>query len=252
MENKNELIVFEQVGLGKLRVIKINDEDVFNLSDVCFGLGHIRSNANGIEYLRKDRIENICKNLDIKAVTTTDTNINITKDIDFENTYISEESFYDLALESKTNGARAFRKWVTSDILPSLRKRGVYIMEYAKEEIIDKEKLFGKRRIKNTFANAQIHEVEKLYDDFLEYISEEYSAKDRIRMLQSVYNGLNELNLKLSYNAVKNIGKCYDVSLLQNKVLQDKAYLQNKRNGGIKSSQTKTINKLRQGECYSL
>jgi len=244
MKMENELMVFEQTGLGKLRIIQINDEDTFNLSDICFGLGHIRSNANGIEYLRKDRIENICNNLDIKAVTTTDTNINITKDTDFENTYISEDSFYDLALESKTNGARAFRKWVTSDILPSLRKRGVYIMEHAKEEVIDKEKLFGKRRIKNTFANAEIHEVEKLYDDFLEYVSEEYNAKDKINMLQSVFNGLGELSLKLSHDAVKNVGKCYDISLLQNIVLKDKAYYQNKRNGGIKSSKTKTINKL--------
>jgi len=250
MEKKNELMVFEQTGLGKLRITQINDEDTFNLSDVCFGLGYTKKNSDGKLHLRKEKIESICETLDISGVSLSDTKYKVTKTIDFENTYISEESFYDLALESRAKNARNFRKWVTSDILPSLRKRGVYIMEHAKDEVIDKEKLFGKRRIKNTFANAQIHEVEKLYDDFLEYISEEYSAKDRIKMLQSVYNGLNELNLKLSYNAVKNIGKCYDVSLLQNKVLQDKAYLQNKRNGGIKSSQTKIINKFKQGECY--
>ena len=246
----NELMIFEQAGLGKLKVIQINDEDVFNLSDICFGLGYTRNNSIGKPYLRKDDIEYKCKTLDIIGVSLTGTNLEITKDIDFENTYISEESFYDLALESKAKNARTFRKWVTSDILPSLRKRGIYIMEHAKEEIINKEKLFGKRRIKNTFSNAQLHELERLYDDFLDYISDEYTAKEKIKMLQSVYNGLSELNLKLSYNAVKNIGKCYDVSLLQNKVLQDKAYLQNKRNGGIKSSQTKIINKFRQGEYH--
>jgi len=235
MESKNELMVFEQSGLGKLSIIKINDEDTFNLSDVCFGLGYT-TESKGKLYLYKKRIEHKCETLDIKGLDVMSNLFTITKDIDFENTYITEDSFYDLCLESDAKNARKFRKWVTSEILPSLRKRGVYIMEHAKEEIVDKEKLFGKRRIKNTFANSEIHEVEKLYDDFLEYISEEYSAKDRIRMLQSVYNGLNELNLKLSYNAVKNIGKCYDVSLLQNKVLQDKAYLQNKRNGGIKST----------------
>jgi len=244
MEKKNELMVFEQSGLGKLSIIKINDEDTFNLSDICFGLGYTRNNSIGKPYLRKDDIESKCKTLDIVGVSLTGTNLEITKDIDFENTYISEESFYDLALESKAKNARTFRKWVTSEILPSLRKRGVYIMEHAKEEVIDKEKLFGKRRIKNTFANAEIHEVEKLYDDFLEYVSEEYNAKDKINMLQSVYNGLGELNLKLSHDAVKNVGKCYDISLLQNIVLKDKAYYQNKRNGGIKSSKTKTINKL--------
>jgi len=242
-ESENDLMVFEQSGLGKLRITQINDEDVFNLSDVCLGLGYTRNNSIGKPYLRKDDIESKCKTLDIIGVSLTGTNLEITKDIDFENTYISEESFYDLALESRAKNARNFRKWVTSDILPALRKRGVYIMEHAKEEIIDKEKLFGKRRIKNTFANAEIHEVEKIYEDFLEYISEQYNAKDRIGMLQSVFNGLGELNLKLSHDAVRNVGKCYDISLLQNRVLRDKAYLQNKRNGGIKSSKTKEIDK---------
>jgi len=244
MEKKNEIQVFEQSGLGKLRVIQINEEDVFNFNDVCFGLGYTKSDGRKL-YLRKDSIENICKTLDIKGLSLADRdNINITKDIDFENTYINEDSFYDLCLESKAKNARTFRKWVTSEVLPSLRKRGVYIMEHADEKIIDKEKLFGKRRIKNTFANSEIHEIEKLYDDFIEYVSNEYNAKEKINMLQSVFNGLGELSLRLSHDAVKNVGKCYDISLLQNKVLKDKAYYQNKRNGGIKSSQTKTINKL--------
>jgi len=244
MEKKNELQLFEQSGLGKLRVIKINDEDTFNLSDVCIGLGYTKKNSDGKLHLRKEKIENICETLDISGVSPSDTKYKVTKTIDFDNTYINEDSFYDLCLESKAKNARIFRKWVTSEVLPSLRKRGVYIMEHAEEKVIDKEKLFGKRRIKNTFANAEIHEVEKLYEDFISYINDEYNAKEKISMLQSVYNGLGELNLKLSYDAVKNVGKCYDISLLQNKVLQDKAYYQNKRNGGIKSSKTKTINKL--------
>ena len=242
MESKNELMVFEKSGLGKLRIIQINDEDVFNLSDVGFGLGHTTT-SKGKLYLRKEEIKNLCKTLDIKGFSPGENFITIEKDIDFENTYISEDSFYDLALESKAKNARTFRKWVTSEILPSLRKRGVYIMEHAKEEVIDKEKLFGVRRIKNTFSNVELHEVENLYEDFLKYIANEYSAKERINMLQSVFNGLGELSLKLSHDAVKNVGKCYDISLLQNRVLRDKAYLQNKRNGGIKSSKTKEIDK---------
>ena len=242
MESKNELMVFEQSGLGKLRITQINEEDVFNLSDVCFGLGYTKI-SKGKLYLKKDDIESKCKTLDIVGLSVADNFYKITKDINFENTYISEESFYDLALESRAKNARKFRKWVTSEILPSLRKRGVYIMEHAKEEVIDKEKLFGVRRIKNTFSNVELHEVENLYEDFLKYIANEYSPKERINMLQSVFNGLGELSLKLSHDAVKNVGKCYDISLLQNRVLRDKAYLQNKRNGGIKSSKTKEIDK---------
>jgi len=243
MENKNELSVFTSEQFGQVRIMTIDGEDYFNLYDIGFGLGHIKKNGKGKEYLRKDRIEDACVKLDIKGVSVTDTNYNITKDVDFDNTYISEDAFYDLCLDSEAKNARLFRKWITLDILPSLRKRGVYIMENAKDEVVDNEKLFGKRRLKNTFANAEVHDVEKLYDDCINYINDQYNTKDKINMLQSIYNGLGELNFKLSQDAVRNVGKCYDVSLLQHRVLQDKAKYQNKRNGGIKSSKTKEIDK---------
>jgi len=116
-------------------------------------------------------------------------------------------------------------------------------MENAKDEVIDNEKLFGKRRVKNTFAKADAHEIEKLYEDCINYINDQYNTKDKIKICQSIFNGLTELSLKLSQDAVKNMGKCYDISLLQNRVIYDKAKYQNKRNGGIKSSKTKEIDK---------
>jgi prophage antirepressor-like protein len=43
-------------------------------------------------------------------------------------TTISESGLYSLVGTSRTDGAKAFKKWVTSVVLPSLRKRGVYIV----------------------------------------------------------------------------------------------------------------------------
>jgi len=243
VNEKNELQLFTSEQFGQIRIMTIDGEDHFNLYDTMFGLGYTKT-SKGKLYLRKDEIENICETLDIKGLSVSDNLIIITKDIDFENTYVTEDNFYDLCIESKAKNARSFRKWITSEVLPSLRKRGVYIMENAKEDIIDNEKLFGKRRVKNTFANAEVHDVEKLYDDCINYINDQYSTKDKIKICQSIFNGLSDLSLKLSQDAVKNMGKCYDISLLQNRVIYDKAKYQNKRNGGIKSSKTKTINKL--------
>ena len=246
MENnneKNELQIFNNEQFGQIRIMTIDGDDHFNLYDIGMGLGYT-TKAKGKLYLRKEEISNLCERLDIKGFSLSENFINIDKSIDFDNTYVTEDAFYDLCLESDAKNARSFRKWVTLEVLPSLRKRGVYIMENAKEEVIDNEKLFGKRRVKNTFAKADPHEIEKLYDDCINYINDQYSTKDKITMLQSIYNGLSESNLRLSQDAVRNVGKCYDVSLLQHRVLQDKAKYQNKRNGGIKSSKTKTINKL--------
>lgn len=136
----NGLMVFETFSneeLGQIGIAFLNDEPIFNLYDVCFNLGYTSKNNEGRIYLYKNRIEKICLNLKITGVDTVSTNkIQITKDTDFENTWINEEAFYDLCLESKAKKARAFRKWVTGEVLPGIRKEGAYITNKANPEML--------------------------------------------------------------------------------------------------------------------
>jgi len=231
--NKNELqnmlAVFNNEQFGELQICTIDGKEYFGATNTAKMLGYANPH---------DAIGRHCKKNGVVKHEVID-NMGRKQEINL----ITEGNLYRLIAKSKLSKAEEFESWVFDEVLPSLRKRGVYIMENAKDEVIDNEKLFGKRRIKNTFANAEIHEVEKLYEDCINYINDQYSTKDKIKILQSVYNGLGELNFKLSQDAVRNVGKCYDVSLLQHRVLQDKAKYQNKRNGGIKSSKTKEIDK---------
>ncbi|TCZ76071.1 phage antirepressor Ant [Paenibacillus albiflavus] len=48
-------------------------------------------------------------------------------------TLINEDGLYDVILESRKPEAKAFRKWVTSEVLPSIRKNGMY----ATDELLD-------------------------------------------------------------------------------------------------------------------
>ena len=41
-------------------------------------------------------------------------------------TYINESGFYSLVLSSKLNSAKKFKRWITSEVLPSIRKNGQY------------------------------------------------------------------------------------------------------------------------------
>ena len=133
----NELQVFEKAELGRLRVAEIDGKETFNLNDVCVGLGYTKSDGNKL-YLRKDKIDNICQSLGIVGLSLGDReSYQINKDIDFENTYISEESFYDFCLESKAKHARMFRKWVTSEVLPSIRKHGAYATSETLDNILN-------------------------------------------------------------------------------------------------------------------
>jgi prophage antirepressor-like protein len=132
MENKIE--VYKNEELGQIKIAFLNKELVFNLYDASFNLGYVKT-AKGNLYLRKDLIETICLSLDITGLSLTDNlQIPITKESDFENTWINEQSFYDLCFESKAKNARAFRRWVTGEVLPSIRATGSYIANKAYTE----------------------------------------------------------------------------------------------------------------------
>ena len=127
----DELKVFEHELFGKIRVIIVNGEPKFNLYDLAFALGYTRPNGKGVLYLRKDKLVNICESLGIVGVTPSVTgkveDVKITMDADFDSIYIHEESLYDLTFESKVKYARQFRKWVTGEIIPTIRKTGGYV-----------------------------------------------------------------------------------------------------------------------------
>lgn len=50
--------------------------------------------------------------------------------------FINESGLYDLILESKKPEAKAFRRWVTSEVLPSIRKTGSYGLQITKEDLL--------------------------------------------------------------------------------------------------------------------
>lgn len=157
----NEIMKFENVEFGEVRVLVLNGKEYFNLEDVCFKLGYVKI-AKGKEYLRKELIEGVSSRLDIKGLSTTDNKfISITKQIVFNECYISEEDLYDFIFESRCDKARKFRKWVTSEVLPSIRKDGGYISDGATAEQV--EKLIDKysfRKITSVIANSNIMELE--------------------------------------------------------------------------------------------
>lgn len=122
----NDLKIFKNTEFGKLTVTKSNGKIYFFLGEVCMCLGYTKQ-AKGHTYLRKDKIVNICESLNIEGLSPSDNFEVITLDTNFEATRITEDALYDLTFESKAKNARAFRKWVTADILPQIRKTGGYI-----------------------------------------------------------------------------------------------------------------------------
>ena len=114
--------VFNNAEFGQLRVIKASDgEPWFVAKDVCNALGL----ANvGQAVLNLDGDE--------KGITIADTLGGQQKLIT-----ISESGFYRLVLKSRKPEAKAFQRWVTHEVLPSIRKEGGYIAASANDSEAD-------------------------------------------------------------------------------------------------------------------
>ena len=108
--NMNNLQIFNNEEFGEIRTTVINDEPMFCLADIC----------------RILEIKNVsdCKSrLRQKGIVTTDTLTNGGKQ---KMIFIDESNLYKTIFQSRKESAERFTDWVTSEVLPSIRKTGGY------------------------------------------------------------------------------------------------------------------------------
>jgi len=118
----NELKIFKNSEFGEIRTVEIGGEPWFVGRDVAEVLGY--SNT-------KDAISSHVDDEDKQIFQKSE---NTTFEIPNRGmTVINESGLYSLILSSKLPNAKAFKRWVTSEVLPSIRKHGLY----AKEELLD-------------------------------------------------------------------------------------------------------------------
>lgn len=110
----NELQVFNNAMFGNVRVLLQGDEPWFVAKDVADTLGY----QNGSRDVNRHTDEE-----DRTKTMVFDGNQNK------ETILINESGLYSLVLSSKLPNAKQFKRWVTSDVLPSIRKYGSYSMD---------------------------------------------------------------------------------------------------------------------------
>lgn len=108
MENK--LMLFENEAFGKVRTLNLNGEPWFVAADVCSVLD--LSNPT-IAVSRLDEDERAKFNLGRQG----------------DATIVNEPGLYTLVLGSRKPEAKAFKRWITHEVIPAIRKHGVYITD---------------------------------------------------------------------------------------------------------------------------
>ena len=117
----NEIQVFNNPQFGAVRTAGTADNPMFCLADVCQAIGI--TNAR-----------NVKSRLDEEDVHLVDTPTNGgTQQI----TFVTESGLYDVIIRSDSEQAKPFRKWVTSEVLPSIRKHGMYATEATVESMLN-------------------------------------------------------------------------------------------------------------------
>ena len=121
IKNMNELTIFENEQFGKMRTMMIDDEPWFATIDVCRSL-EVSNPSQALKRLDPDEL-----------LTTVISNESAAADTPFMS-FVNESGLYTLILDSSKPKAKEFKRWVTHEVLPSIRKHGLY----ATDDVIDK------------------------------------------------------------------------------------------------------------------
>ena len=156
----NEIKIFENSDFGQVRTLERNNEIYFVASDICKCLD-IKNTTQAVQRLDEDE-----KSMFNIGLSGGETNL------------VNEYGLYNLILVSRKKEARAFKRWITHEVLPSIRKHGAYMTdEVLKEALTSPDFLIKlatelkeekeKRKaleIENTIKNQQIGELKPKAD----------------------------------------------------------------------------------------
>lgn len=160
-----EIKIFNSPQFGEIRTTGTSENPLFCLSDVCSVLG-----------LRQGDVK---QRLDKDVVSTQP--LETTGGIQQAN-FVNEDGLYDVILDSRKPQAKAFRKWVTSEVLPAIRKTGGYIAinhDETPEEIMARALTIAQATL------AKRDERLKQLEEKTEYQQKQIEQKDaRISVLQ--------------------------------------------------------------------
>lgn len=201
----NQVTIFNNPQFGEIRTAGTADNHLFCLADVCNALGLSAKGVN--QLLNKEVISNY----------PLETAGGIQQAL-----FVNEDGLYDVILDSRKPEAKMFRKWVTSDVLPTIRKTGGYITtttEMSDAEILAKAVLVAQTTIAN--RETRIKQLE----------SENAEQKTLIQQMQKGNDYLNVILQSKGTLATTQIAADYGMSAVKFNKKLNEMRIQHKVNG---------------------
>lgn len=195
-------ITKEFEGTGVEIIISKNGDLEFELYSTGMALGQTKI-AKGLMYPRRDRIDANIKSAEIKPV------------VHNGQQYLTESMLYDLMLEMKTEKVKPFRKWITGEVLPSIRRDGGYILDSATpgqvEKLVNKyaskyctEKIHDAKSVREYIRNSNKMMLKFIVDEIANVTEPMKASILKEKILKSAIKELDRINEELQYDTLEN------------------------------------------------
>nr|DAJ03469.1 MAG TPA: hypothetical protein [Bacteriophage sp.] len=108
----NDLQIFNSDEFGEVRTVLVENEPMFCLTDIC----------KALQLTQPSKVKERLSEKGVRSIPT------LTKGGEQKLLYINESNLYKTIFQSRKESAERFTEWVTSEVLPSIRKIGSYGM----------------------------------------------------------------------------------------------------------------------------
>lgn len=144
----NELQIFNSPEFGQLRTIIKDGEIWFVGRDIAEALGYSDTKSALIDHVDIED-KNIFKSGDLPPLNFVIPNRGMT--------FINESGLYSLVLSSKLPNAKKFKRWITKEVIPSIRKHGMYMTSPVAQQAINNPTEFLARAV--LVANQELDKL---------------------------------------------------------------------------------------------
>lgn len=174
---QNNIEVFENPIFGQIRMVMVDDEPWFVAKDISDKLGYAQTS-------------NMMKRIDDE-----DSKSSVLDGMNMKSLLINESGLYSAIIGSKLPSAKQFKRWVTSDVLPSIRKHGAYATKDTIDKIINNPD-YGIALLQSLKEEREKREEAERRNAILSHVNKTYTMTEIAKELG--LRSANELNRWLS------------------------------------------------------
>lgn len=217
----NELQVFKNSSFGEIRTTRVNEQPYICLVDIC-------------KILDLEQVSRVKSRLNQDGVISSKVIDNLGREQ--QAIFINESNLYKVIFQSRKPEAEKFTEWVTSEVLPSIRKHGGYI---AGQEQMTDDELMAKAVL---MANSKIQELHNR--------NKQLEANNQLMQPKADYfDELVNRNLLTSFRDTAKELKIKEKDFIN--YLIDNGYIYRDKKGKLKPYAEKNNGLFEIKECYN-